>query len=81
MPISVKVTILLATLATALFSLRTAAFAGDPITCTGHKALCEQRAKSQHVTTVESCRKRFNTCMETGIWRNAKGDPFKSFRN
>jgi hypothetical protein len=54
--------------------------AKTPITCTGHKQLCEWRAKVMHTSTAASCRQRFDFCMNTGIWKNASGDPFKSFR-
>lgn len=67
--------------ATALLAVGVApAFAKTPFTCTGHKQLCEWRAKHLHTSTITSCRARYDACMQTGIWKNRKGEPFKSLR-
>jgi hypothetical protein len=80
MPVSLKVLLVIFAAACLIFGT------GDPslaqktwLTCSGHKAGCERRAKIKH-RPLSICSERFSACMETGYWTDGKGNKYARFR-
>jgi hypothetical protein len=49
------------------------------LTCSGHRAGCEQRAKAKH-NPLSVCSQRYSACMQTGFWTDGKGNKYARFR-
>jgi hypothetical protein len=80
MPIPLKAPLAIFTAAYLILGTGSPGFAQKTwLTCSGHRAGCERRAKVKH-RPLSICTERFSACMETGFWTDGKGNKYARFR-